>query len=302
MAEMSESNSKHLFSRTLEFEPTSQLPDPYSPNENHPNSLLNNEQTTQSNFKGARPFELRIQQLSKGDEACVVWDSALVLVYYFQHQGRRFNPSSVCELGAGTGILGLYTAARGAKVVLTDLDKVQFLLEINAKENEKCIADGGGSVHCVEYKWGESISSSKLNSFLPFDVILVSDCIYYEASVDPLVSSIRSLINSSLTVKSTEKCQDASSLPAEVHVYISFELRPDKMKFTKQFLHALLQYPTEASLSDLRSGVVTAEDSLHTPPDDFTLKLKSEFISQEDMHPVYASPDIVILHVTATFP
>ena len=60
---------------------------------------------------------LNITQLYIGDVGCVVWDAALVLGHFLQSE-RHFPCNSligksVIELGAGTGAVGLVTAALG---------------------------------------------------------------------------------------------------------------------------------------------------------------------------------------------
>eukprot|EP00877_Chromochloris_zofingiensis_P008479 jgi/Chrzof1/3885/Cz13g12040.t1 len=63
------------------------------------------------------------QQL-ENEVGAVVWDAGLVLANYLIKQAREghvsFTGKRVLELGAGTGIAGLVTAALGATVTLTD--------------------------------------------------------------------------------------------------------------------------------------------------------------------------------------
>ena len=60
---------------------------------------------------------LRIKQAEVGDESCVVWDAALVLAKYLQkmHLSTKEGLANkrVIELGAGTGVVGLFAAACG---------------------------------------------------------------------------------------------------------------------------------------------------------------------------------------------
>ena len=59
--------------------------------------------------------EILVPQKDVGEEAVVVWDSALVLSYFLVKHCKEFvNPhTKVLELGAGTGAVGLVTAALG---------------------------------------------------------------------------------------------------------------------------------------------------------------------------------------------
>ena len=60
---------------------------------------------------------LRIKQVELGDESCVVWDAALVLLKYLQTKSfcvkHELKGKRVLELGAGTGVVGLVAASLG---------------------------------------------------------------------------------------------------------------------------------------------------------------------------------------------
>ena len=60
---------------------------------------------------------LKINQSEIGDVGCVVWDAALVLTKYLEsndfERGAAWNGKQVLELGAGTGVVGLYAASLG---------------------------------------------------------------------------------------------------------------------------------------------------------------------------------------------
>ena len=140
----------------------------------------------------------------------------------------------------------------------------------------------------------ESLSSS-LNKYLPVHVILLSDCIYYDASVDPLVSSIRSIMLSSLT------CTEPSQTSSKVVLYCSFELRPDKIMYIKKFLLALTgkeDYPhVHHSLDRPSTTASTASlsSNLRSP-----LHISCEFIPSSAMDPIFQTPDIILLKAVGT--
>uniref|UniRef100_A0AAY4A7I3 Uncharacterized protein n=1 Tax=Denticeps clupeoides TaxID=299321 RepID=A0AAY4A7I3_9TELE len=106
---------------------------------------------------------LRLNQCSKGDVGCVVWDAAIVLAKYLETQ--FFNPQdgvctwsskNVLELGAGTGLVGIMAATLG----------------------------------------GQNVAD-----FLPCpDFILMADCIYYEESITPLMETLKTLSGPQTTV------------------------------------------------------------------------------------------------------
>lgn len=59
------------------------------------------------------------------------------------------------ELGSGTGIAGLATAAHGASVTLTDVAGVMPTLAANVEANKQVVAEGGGCARCAVLDWGE---------------------------------------------------------------------------------------------------------------------------------------------------
>jgi hypothetical protein len=60
---------------------------------------------------------LRINQVECGDVGCVVWDASIVLAKYLENliieKKLDLNGSSVIELGAGTGLIGILMASYG---------------------------------------------------------------------------------------------------------------------------------------------------------------------------------------------
>lgn len=212
--------------------------------------------------------------LQVGDVGCVVWDAALVLAYYIQTSQANaefISNRSILELGSGTGIVGMVSAACGAKhVVLTDLPELIPLLNHNIEANQnwlcKKIPNNLGtqcSVVACPYKWGENdVTKLPRKNLLDenshnFSSILVADCVYYEEAVKPLASTINHLIRSG---------------SENVSVLCSYEDREigDKDKLQINFKHLLSE----------------------------EFKLKIEYISFEDMYPEYRSPDIHIMRIT----
>ncbi|KAM4723787.1 protein N-lysine methyltransferase METTL21D [Anableps anableps] len=138
---------------------------------------------------------LKMKQCYMGDVGCVVWDAAIVLAKYLETKAFC-DPSAgvnvwcgrtVVELGAGTGVVGLMAATLGAQVIVTDLEDLQSLLNVNIRENQSLIQSG--SISAKVLKWGEDVSE-----FLPSPrYILMADCIYYEQSIGPLVETLKQL-------------------------------------------------------------------------------------------------------------
>ncbi|TRY72694.1 hypothetical protein TCAL_03390 [Tigriopus californicus] len=139
--------------------------------------------------------ELRVVQASTGSEAVVVWDAALVLAYYLEHRQEALRldqgPQTVLELGSGTGAVGLVAAALGARTVLTDLPEVLPLLERNIDLNRR-VLDGPAQARALP--WGHDHLDRVSDLLDPgVDYILVSDCVYYEAALEPLIDTLVAL-------------------------------------------------------------------------------------------------------------
>uniref|UniRef100_A0A8C8SKR0 Valosin containing protein lysine methyltransferase n=1 Tax=Pelusios castaneus TaxID=367368 RepID=A0A8C8SKR0_9SAUR len=133
---------------------------------------------------------LRLQQRGAGGVGCVVWDAALVLAKFLERRAPALSPAlsrrAVLELGAGTGAVGIMAATLGADVVVTDLEELQDLLNINIEKNKHLVT---GSIQAKVLKWGEDVKE-----FLPApDYILMADCIYYEQSLEPLLKTLKDL-------------------------------------------------------------------------------------------------------------
>lgn len=179
----------------------------------------------------SEPIEVLVPQKNVGEEAVVVWDSALVLSYFLvKHRQEFLSPNTrVLELGAGTGAVGLVTAALGAgKVTVTDLPRVIPLLEeaIALNNNLK-------NIEAKALTWGEwtenSFEDKEEKNETCYDLILVSDCIYYEASVEPLIQTL------------TKFCK----LNKNCRVLLSYEVRDYsevKKKISKEFFRAVGEY------------------------------------------------------------
>ncbi|XP_051578883.1 protein-lysine methyltransferase METTL21D isoform X2 [Myxocyprinus asiaticus] len=93
---------------------------------------------------------LRMYQCSKGDVGCVVWDAAIVLSKYLETEQfcstqsgmSTWSSKKMIELGAGTGLVGLVAATLGANVIVTDLEDLQPLLQLNISKNQHLISTG----------------------------------------------------------------------------------------------------------------------------------------------------------------
>ena len=109
---------------------------------------------------------------------------------YLEKQ-NNLDGQRVIELGAGTGVCGLAAALCGAEnVLITDMKDFIPLIEKNIQENKKSL--GSMNITGLELDWRhfcqeedpenaiEIDGNLRAKLLQGFDVILVSDCIYYE--------------------------------------------------------------------------------------------------------------------------
>jgi len=135
---------------------------------------------------------------------CVVWDAALVLCSYLEtadfSQGKSFINKSVCDLGSGTGAVGLVAAALGGQVILTDLPEFLPLMQRNIDDNKSVIT---GSCSAKPLTWGENAQIQSIKDLLPargLDFLTIADCVYYDGAVSSLVDTVVQLCGESTTV------------------------------------------------------------------------------------------------------
>jgi len=120
-----------------------------------------------------------------------IWASAAALCSWLITHRDELCGSRVLELGSGTGVCGLYAAACGASVILTDggPKEVLTLAKANAAANEDLLA--GSKVDIRRLVWGEDEAVADLGTL---DWVFASDVIYHEASYEALLSTIGALL------------------------------------------------------------------------------------------------------------
>eukprot|EP00092_Neocalanus_flemingeri_P057647 GFUD01068565.1.p1 GENE.GFUD01068565.1~~GFUD01068565.1.p1 ORF type:complete len:159 (+),score=30.32 GFUD01068565.1:120-596(+) len=100
----------------------------------------------------------------------------------------------VIELGCGTGVVGLVAATLGANVLLTDLGIYLGPIRENIEANKDVVS---GEALAEELDWVVDVSENLRSSA---DIVIVSDCIYYEMSLEPLVKVIKSIVHAKSTI------------------------------------------------------------------------------------------------------
>jgi hypothetical protein len=207
-----------------------------------------------------RGVNLAINQQWEGDVGVVVWDAALLLLKFMDHQNSLkpgFLRNSVAlELGAGTGVCGLAAAALGCEVVLTDLPHLVKLLDRNIVDNLALIQSvGGGKVMAKAWKWASFGPNDRQLlgiNLSDIDYILASDLIYYEEGLNDLIQSLEWF---------------CSFGKQSLKIYMSYEHREGKLELLKHIYRAITS-----------SSVMTCKE-----------------VEPKECHPHFQSPDLHLL-------
>ena len=153
---------------------------------------------------------LQVDQQYEGDTGVVVWDAAIVLTKYLETISEKLKGSKIVELGAGTGAVGLSAAVLGAaSVILTDQEELVEFLNHNIDLN-KDILGQENDVVAMPLKWGDNDQiKSALKRIEAVKYILVSDCVFYQESVEDLVETLYVLADDATEVILTYEERDS---------------------------------------------------------------------------------------------
>ena len=157
----------------------------------------------------------------KDDTGHITWDGALVLAKYLELRSSRATSSSgfpvlvdesttILELGAGTGFVGLACAVLGAKqVFLTDLAYALDIARQNKEKNVLAESIESSQVQVREFDWFvdyvekkedpsnqfvATSSSWSVDELCSVDLIVGADVIWQRELVKPLAKTLRWLL------------------------------------------------------------------------------------------------------------
>ena len=157
----------------------------------------------------------------------VVWDAAVIFSKYMEHDPKQFSAEkfhgrSVIELGSGCGLGGIGFMMKGARVMLTDMQKVtETLTETNANRiYSRLKSKGSGAlpypiltptVRSLDWTDFESFNSVGFTDDGLYDIVLLTDCVFAAALAVPLVNCIRRLTGTRSTVYCCHEIRDEVS-------------------------------------------------------------------------------------------
>ena len=149
---------------------------------------------------------VKLDQRYEGDTGVVVWDAAIVLAKYLESNTDMVRDKEVVELGSGTGAVGLCAGVLGAKqVILTDREELVEFLSHNIELNTEVTR-----VSALALEWGNNANiETVMNMVTRVDLVLVSDCVFYEESLDDLVDTMRLLSDKQTRILLTYEERDS---------------------------------------------------------------------------------------------
>ena len=149
---------------------------------------------------------VRLDQRYEGDTGVVVWDAAIVLAKYLEINIGMVRDKEAVELGSGTGAVGLCAGVLGAKqVILTDQEELVEFLSHNIELNTEVTR-----VSALALEWGNNANiETVMNMVTRVDLVLVSDCVFYEESLDDLVETMQLLSDKQTRILLTYEERDS---------------------------------------------------------------------------------------------
>ncbi|KAI8381245.1 putative methyltransferase-domain-containing protein [Radiomyces spectabilis] len=164
-----------------------------------------------------------------------IWHSAYTIQAYFSPDVQRLitpqqpiplayfkdstvdvsgaKPYRILELGAGTGYVGIALAnmlREPCQVYITDLEQVVPLIEENIATHYQ---PGHAQVFARRLHWGNQADADALLADGPFDLVVISDCVYFPELFDILTDTLLHVCNDTTRVLIGYKCR---SLEKEV--------------------------------------------------------------------------------------
>ena len=123
------------------------------------------------------------QKIDRADTAALVWHEAIVIATYVQ--AHLSNLGHVCDLGAGTGILGIWLAKAGHASTVVLADRAPWLpyLNHNIALNTPPLREG--AVVAKSIKWGVRSQLSKR-----FDTVIASSLLYDSTQHEDLMTTL----------------------------------------------------------------------------------------------------------------
>jgi SAM-dependent methyltransferase len=128
------------------------------------------------------------------------------------------KPYRILELGAGTGYVGIALAKllrKPCQVYITDLEQVVPLIQENVQAHykEESVEAEAAEIVVDRLHWGNKDDATRLLEAGQFDLVVVSDCVYFPELFGMLLDTLLDVCDSSTRIVIGYKCR---SLEKEV--------------------------------------------------------------------------------------
>ncbi|CAO3632581.1 unnamed protein product [Mucor fragilis] len=153
---------------------------------------------------------------------------------------HTIKPFRILELGAGTGYVGIALAQqlrRPVQLYITDLEQVVPLIQENVNLHYTNNDDNAAEIIVDRLHWGNHQDAKKLVDQGRFDLVIVSDCVYFPELFGMLLDTLLDVCDASTQVVIGYKCR---SLEKEVGFWQDyfgryFEYEPvRKLEFSRE--------------------------------------------------------------------
>jgi predicted nicotinamide N-methyase len=203
-----------------------------------------NDDTHAIEIKGNKLALLQKPEIQKQDLGTggTVWNCAIVISKYFEKLSEKENWSdkNVLEVGSGTGIVGITTALtmKPKKLLVTDIEQQLELMTTNVNNVREQINDKT-ELDCIsiqEFDWSKD--EVKLDPQPPYDIIVVSDCVWPKINNDFLINALLKVTDEKTLIIQAyeyrgESCRTTYFKKAEQ--FFTFERIPEE-ELHQQFL------------------------------------------------------------------
>ncbi|EGC35383.1 hypothetical protein DICPUDRAFT_152320 [Dictyostelium purpureum] len=130
------------------------------------------------------------------------WPASRILSQFISKYNDQFKNKNVVELGSGVGLCGLVSSKYSNFTLFTDGDEKSLpLLQDNVEANKDLYKDSKNKPNVERLFWGKTDTLEKFKeqyqSKFEFDIVIGSDLIYVDDSIEPLFYTVDSILSKS---------------------------------------------------------------------------------------------------------
>ncbi|CAH0546028.1 unnamed protein product [Brassicogethes aeneus] len=168
-------------------------------------------------------LEIIIPELLQGSYSFYTWPSAPVLAWFLWEKRAELPGRRVLEIGSGTALPGIVAAKCGARVTLSDsatLPKTLQHIKRSCHLNNLVV---DRDIEVIGLTWG--LFFDNLESVIPVDLILGSDCFYDPSVFEDLIVTVSFILENSINARFLCTYQERSSDWSIEHLLVRWNLQ-----------------------------------------------------------------------------